>query len=222
MTYEVDHSVQVLEAALLEHARVHVILKVAIVERQTDAVQLQASEELGVLLGEMVLEPFVEEVFVVLLAKHAQHGLAVLAFVAGVAGDEVFHAECASSVLASRPIWWLKHIGMQGQRYGWGVFGHQTHFIQPPIAVPRKITCWPLPSTILSPDVFKMPVAILTRLRFGSLGRGVAIYEEVWSQVLCDGYPLFLMSNPGSEGNERATIVRSICQARRASRSIII
>lgn len=115
-THKVDHSVQVLEATLLEHARVHVIFKVAIVERQTNAVQLQAGEEFGILLGEMILEPFVKEVFVVLLAKHAQHGLAVLALVAGIAGDEVFHAGCpvVSIWWPNVPIWWLKHIGIQG------------------------------------------------------------------------------------------------------------
>lgn len=58
---------------------------------------------------------------------------------------------------------------MQGQREqpGEGCSGiERTHFIQPPIAVPRKMTCWPWLSTILSPDVLKIPVAILETASF--------------------------------------------------------
>jgi hypothetical protein len=91
-TYEVNHAVQMLEPLLLENTRIHIIFEMPVIERQPDAVQLEASEKFGVLLGEMVLQPLVEEELVVLLAKHGTHGLPVLGLVAGEAGDEILHA----------------------------------------------------------------------------------------------------------------------------------
>lgn len=58
-------------------------------------------------------------------------------------------------------------LGRAGNQNGVStpMFTHtRTYFIQPPMAVPRSTTWSPLPSTILSPDVFKIPVAILTQV----------------------------------------------------------
>lgn len=71
-TYQVDHTIKVLQTFLLEHPGVHVIFKVTVVDlhsvpirftdpdrkthRQTQAVEAQRSEQLGILFLEKVLE----------------------------------------------------------------------------------------------------------------------------------------------------------------------
>jgi urease accessory protein UreE len=53
---QVNHPIEVLESLGLEHPRVHVVLKVSVVDRQADAVQSERGEELGIRLREEVLE----------------------------------------------------------------------------------------------------------------------------------------------------------------------
>lgn len=97
-TYKLNNPIQMLESLLLQNPRVHIVFEVPIVERDAQAVQPQAGVELGVRVGEEILEPLVEEELVLLLAEDAAHGGSVLRLVAGEAGDEVFHAECVSSL----------------------------------------------------------------------------------------------------------------------------
>lgn len=54
-TYELNNSVHVLEALLLDLEGLHVILEVMVVQRQAQAVKAQRGEELSVLFGEEVL-----------------------------------------------------------------------------------------------------------------------------------------------------------------------
>lgn len=58
---DVDDTIQVLETRLLEDAGVHVILKVTVVESNTDAVQTKALEEFGIGVLEEVLQEFIEK-----------------------------------------------------------------------------------------------------------------------------------------------------------------
>lgn len=50
-----------LESFFLQHARVHIIFEMTIVEWQTYAVQAQAGKEFGVCFGKEVFEELVEE-----------------------------------------------------------------------------------------------------------------------------------------------------------------
>jgi hypothetical protein len=70
MKYQGNDSVQVLEALLLEHARVHVIFKMSVVERYTNAIELQAGEESRICFGEEVFKPLVEKVIVFMLPEN--------------------------------------------------------------------------------------------------------------------------------------------------------
>lgn len=90
--YQVNDSVQMLEAFLFQHARVHVVLKVTIVERQPQAVDTKALAELSIFFREEVLEKLVEEIVIFLLAQDGEHGRAMGRFVAGKASDEILHA----------------------------------------------------------------------------------------------------------------------------------
>jgi hypothetical protein len=58
-TYDVDHTVQVLQPLLLEHARVHVVLKVVVVDPNPDQVEPHVPDRLGVCFGEEVLEELI-------------------------------------------------------------------------------------------------------------------------------------------------------------------
>jgi hypothetical protein len=53
---QVDHPVQMSKPILLEHARIQVILEVAIIESNTDAVETQRCEEGSIFLREEVLQ----------------------------------------------------------------------------------------------------------------------------------------------------------------------
>ena len=55
-THNLDDTVYVLEALLLDLERLHVILEVTVVERQAQAVEAQGFEELGILLRKEMLE----------------------------------------------------------------------------------------------------------------------------------------------------------------------
>jgi hypothetical protein len=56
----------VLEAGLLQYPWVHIIFKMAIIERDPYAIQSQSGKELGIRLCEEILEPLVEKEFVLL------------------------------------------------------------------------------------------------------------------------------------------------------------
>jgi hypothetical protein len=62
-----------LEPSLFQHPGIHVVLEVSVVERQANAVQLQAGEEGGVGLGEVILEPLVKEIVGLFFAQHFLH-----------------------------------------------------------------------------------------------------------------------------------------------------
>ena len=71
--YQINDSIEMLEALLLEHSRIHVIFQVPIIERYPNAVEFQTGEELGIGFREEVLEPFVEEELIFLLPEDLQH-----------------------------------------------------------------------------------------------------------------------------------------------------
>lgn len=60
------HPIQMFETRFLQYPWVHIILKMAIIERDPYAIQSQPSKELGVRLSEEILEPSVEKEFVLL------------------------------------------------------------------------------------------------------------------------------------------------------------
>jgi len=66
------------ESLSLKHSWVHVILEMAVVEGKAQAVQAFAGEELGILLGEEVLQPLVKEELVLFLTQDFEHGSAML------------------------------------------------------------------------------------------------------------------------------------------------
>ena len=144
LAYQVNYSIKMLEAVFFEDTWVHVVLKMSVVERYMNAVQLQASKELRVGFGEEVFEPLVEEELVFVFSEHFEHGFTVLRFMSWKASDEVFHADELSG--DSWKCWWLCE---------------HTDFIQPPMAAPRKMTDLPSPSTILSPLTLRKPAAMI-------------------------------------------------------------
>jgi hypothetical protein len=88
---EVYNTVEVLEPGGLEHARVHVILKMMVVEWDAEAVESQRGEECGVGIVEEMCEELVKKVFIFLWTKNSEHCCTVLVLVPGIACDEVFH-----------------------------------------------------------------------------------------------------------------------------------
>lgn len=93
---QIDDTVEMLEPLLLQHARVVVVLEVAVVDGDADAVQAELVVELGVGRGEEVLEELVEVEVGLLLPDGVGEGLADLMLAAGVARDEVLHVHPAS------------------------------------------------------------------------------------------------------------------------------
>lgn len=81
-----------LEALILQYARVHIVFEMAVVERYANAIQLQAGKEFGISFCKEVLKPLVKEEFVFVLSKDFEHGLAVLRFVSRKACNKVLHA----------------------------------------------------------------------------------------------------------------------------------
>lgn len=75
-----------LEPGFLQHPWIHIIFKMAVVERKTDAIQTQAGEELGIRILEEILEKFVEEELLLFLPENFEHSSSVLEFVAGITG----------------------------------------------------------------------------------------------------------------------------------------
>lgn len=77
-TNKINHPIEMLETAFLYDSGVHIVLKVSIVEWQSQAVQAFAGEKLRILLREEVLQEFVKEEFVLLLAQNFEHRCPVL------------------------------------------------------------------------------------------------------------------------------------------------
>lgn len=90
--YQVNDSVQMLEAFLFQYAGVHIVLKVSIVERQPQTVDAEALAELGIFFREKILEKLVEEIVIFLLAQYGEHGCAMGRFMAWEASDKILHA----------------------------------------------------------------------------------------------------------------------------------
>lgn len=124
-----------LESLLLQHARIHVVLEMVVIERDPQAVHPDGRKERRVLVHEEVLEPPVEEILILLRPEDLEHHRAVLVLLSGIAGDEILHAA---------------HTYQQGLQFAqtWGV---ETDFIHPPSPAPRRITSFPAPSTTRSP-----------------------------------------------------------------------
>jgi hypothetical protein len=72
-TYQINDPVKMLETPPLQDSRVHVILQVAIIEWNSDAIQAQACKIFGIGLSKEVPEPTIEEKIVLLLTKHSEH-----------------------------------------------------------------------------------------------------------------------------------------------------
>ena len=89
---EVYDPIEVFESTLLQHPRVHIILEVPVVERDSDTIKFQAGEVLDILFAEVILQPLVKEEVRLLLAKHFGHRPPVLKFMTWIASDEVLHA----------------------------------------------------------------------------------------------------------------------------------
>jgi len=53
---QLDHTIQVLESLRFEHSRLHVVLEVTIVERNTNAVETKRGKEGGIGVTEEVFE----------------------------------------------------------------------------------------------------------------------------------------------------------------------
>lgn len=121
-----------LEALLLQHARIHVVLEMVVIERDPQAVHPDGRKERSVLVHEEVLEPPVEEILILLRPEDLEHRRAVLVLLSGIAGDEILHAA---------------HTYQQGLQSAQG----ETDFIHPPSPAPRRITSFPAPSTTRSP-----------------------------------------------------------------------
>ena len=81
------------EPRFLQHPWIHIILEMTVVEWQTKTVQPKLSEEFRIGIREEVLQPLIEEEFVLLRSQNLTHGSPVLRLVAREAGDEVLHAK---------------------------------------------------------------------------------------------------------------------------------
>lgn len=73
-----------LETRLLQHSRIHIVLKVSVIEWQTYTVQAQASKEFGIVLHEKVFEKLVEEEFLLFFSQDFQQSCSMLMLVAWV------------------------------------------------------------------------------------------------------------------------------------------
>jgi hypothetical protein len=80
------------EATLLQHPWIHIILEMAVVEWQTDAIESLTGKEFRICLCEEVFQEFVKKELIFLFTKNLQHGSTVLAFVPRVSCYEVLHA----------------------------------------------------------------------------------------------------------------------------------
>ena len=145
-SYQVNHTIKVLEPGHLQHSRIHVIFEMAVIEGQPNTVEPKACKEFGVIFREEVFEELVEEVFLLLFAQHSKHSSSMLKFVAWVAGDEVFLFMMSIKV--------LNHLSRS-------CIALHTMFIHPPRPAPRKVTALPSLSTTFSPSTRSMPLDIL-------------------------------------------------------------
>jgi hypothetical protein len=132
-----------LETRRFDNPRCHIIFKVTVVKRNPETIETQTREKLGISIGKEILQPLVEEEFIFLGPKDSKHSRSVLGFMAGESSDEVLHTRI-------------------GQFDGsTGMEGKLTYFIHPPIAAPRKTTCFPLPSTTVLFFTWRIPVAMV-------------------------------------------------------------
>lgn len=72
VTYDIYNAVQMFETLLFDNEGVHIILEVVVVEPQTNAVHIEGSEILGVLLRKEILEEFVEEKVALVFPEHLE------------------------------------------------------------------------------------------------------------------------------------------------------
>lgn len=83
-TYQFYYSIKVFESAVLQNPRVHIILKMPVIEWYAYAIEPQTCKELCVLFHEKIFEEFVEKELLFLLSQDLQHSCSMLAFVSGV------------------------------------------------------------------------------------------------------------------------------------------
>jgi hypothetical protein len=99
----VDRSVKVREPLRPDLPGPHVVFPVAVVHRDTDAVQAERRDELRVLAAEEARQERVEEQLVAPLPEGPQHRLAMRGLRGRVAGDEVLHVEPSAYPHAPQP-----------------------------------------------------------------------------------------------------------------------
>jgi hypothetical protein len=91
-----NNAIEECESRLLENARVQIVFEMAVIERNSDAVEAEGGEELGVGVPEEIVQELVEEIFVFLAAEHGEHSFSMLELGSRVTRDEVFHVEVAA------------------------------------------------------------------------------------------------------------------------------
>lgn len=166
-SYQLNDPFQMLEPAFFQHPRIHVVFEMSIVEWQSQAVQTFGSEEFGIGVGEEVLEELVEEVVILLLSKNFEHCCTMLAFVPGIACDELQCPTFSTCVRSSR-------AESESSRLTFSMF------IQPPNPAPRSTTALPSLPTTLSPSTLRMPVDMLVR----EIDRGSSLAKpDHWRQA---------------------------------------
>ena len=93
---ELDDPVELREPLRFDHARVHVVLELAVVDRDPDQIEPEGGDVARVRFREVVLVEGVEEQVVLLLAHGLQQDLPERFLVAGIAVDEVLHVQHAA------------------------------------------------------------------------------------------------------------------------------
>jgi hypothetical protein len=87
-----NDSVEMFKPFGLQNSGVHIIFKMLIIERNSDAVQSQASKIFRIVFSKEIFKPLVEEEIIFLLAKYFEHSRTMRRFVARETSDEVLHA----------------------------------------------------------------------------------------------------------------------------------
>nr|WP_234314546.1 hypothetical protein [Streptomyces sp. NRRL F-5135] len=100
---QIDHSVELCEALLADLERAGVVLEVAVVDRQAQAVDVLGGEQRGVGLVEEGRQEPVEEQAVAAVTDHLPYGGTHRGLIARIAGDEVLHVHPAAEADAAEP-----------------------------------------------------------------------------------------------------------------------
>ena len=182
LSTEINDTIQVLEAGSLENTGVHVIcgpaqrddsrqqgliqtFKVTIVERNTNAVQPQTFEELGIFLLEEVLQKLEDNKF-----ESSVFGCASLAVIDTLSKNSSDFSDPMTSARASRI--WNSHPGYPEMKFSilrsrsvpfQSDCSRSTYFIHPPKPAPLKTTSSPFSLIILVPEIFRRDMIVVDR-----------------------------------------------------------